>query len=306
MFTTIDNLITHLKKLGYKDLKKKDSRSVFVLTNNKRSDVFNKLINQLGGRKNPVTNFGGSMGHIDIGTFRVAVKPLSKQGLSSAGVDNELNLVSAINFVIKTYGVCDVKFTDGSVNFLANDIKEARRVGEDTAGRKKADLNLYGVNGKVFPVSLKKDNAEYWESADSYWKANAEFYLVQSIKNSKVTVQSIPGNIVKINPSIGVEATDEEAKDAIFGSDISGKGCVVTKTFDGSEFNYDGNKNLLTITVLSVITKLADVPDTKKVWFLIRNDSTRKSIPSYPGTRALATYKSRITSSVYQIPKTKR
>lgn len=306
MFKTIKQLKEYLEKLGYNDLKDKDQRSVFVLTNEKRMDVFNSLLKQLGGRKNPSTTFGGSLGHIDVAGFRIAVKPLSKQGLSSAGVDNEVNLVQAINYVIKQYGVCDVVFSDGSVKFLAKNIKEVKRVGEDTSGRKKADLILNDTNNKSFPISLKKDNAEYWESADSYWKSNAEFFLTKMIKEKKVQVQSLPGNIVKINPSIGIEATDEEAKDAIFGSDIFGKGCIVTKTFSGDEFNYDGSKNLLTISVTNVITKLENVPETKKVWFLIRNDSTRRSIPSFPGTRALATYKSRITANVFQIPKTKR
>lgn len=292
-------------KIGYKDIKDKDARSIFVLTNESRATVFNNLINQLGGKKNADRSFGGSMGHIDIEQYRVGVKPLSAQGAKSAGVQNEANLVQAINYVINEYGTCDVMFTDGTHKFLCKEATLAKQVGADTAGRKKADL-LVMSGSKQYPVSLKKDNAEYWESADTLWKDEAIKYLTDMVAKNKVSVQGIGGGVIKITPNIGVEATQQEATDVIFGSDILGKGCVVTRTFDGTEFKYDGKTNCLIINVSSVITKLSDVPADKKVWFLIRNDSTRKSITGYAGTRALASYKSRINANVLQISVSER
>lgn len=301
-FATLDVLLKHLKSLGYKDLKKKDSRSVFVLTNEKRDTVFANLIKQLGGKKNAMRSFGGSMGHIDVGSFRIAVKPLSMQGTASAGVENETNLVQAINYVIEKYGVCNILFTDGKHKHLIVDAKVAKRVGEDTAGRKKADLTITDGKNKIIPISLKKDNAEYWESADSFWKAEAYHFLHKAVKEGKIKVDNISGGIVKITPNIGIEATPEESKGVIFGSDIlPNKGSVVTRTFESEDFQYTGEDNTLTINCSSVIKKMSDVPESKKVWFLIRNDSTRKSIPSYPGTRALAAYKSRMTANVIKI-----
>jgi len=304
-FANLKALKDYLNKIGYKDIKDKDARSIFVLTNDSRATVFNNLINQLGGKKNPSRNFGGSMGHIDVDQFRVGVKPLSAQGSKSAGVENEANLVQAINYVIQEYGTCDVLFTDGTHKFICKDATLAKQVGADTAGRKKADLLV--MSGSIkYPISLKKDNAEYWESADNLWKDNATKYLTEQVAKNKVSVQGIGGGVVKISPNIGVEATQQEATDVIFGSDILGHGCVVTRTFDGTEFQFNGKTNCLTITASSVITKLSDVPADKKVWFLIRNDSTRKSIPGYAGTRALASYKSRINSNVLQINATER
>jgi len=306
-FTTLDKLIKYLGTIGYKDLKKRDARSVFVLTNDKRDTVFANLMNQLGGTKNPNRTFGGSMGHIDVGTFRVAVKPLSMQGTASAGVANETNLVQAINYVIEKYGVCNVLFTDGKHKHLIVDAKVARRTGEDTAGRKKADLTITDSKNKVVPVSLKKDNAEYWESADSFWRESAKHFLDKAVKDGDVTVQNLAGGVIKITPNIGIEATVEETKSVVFGSDIlPNKGSVVTRTFVGDDFKYTGEDNTLTINCSSVITKLSEIPDSKKVWFLIRNDSTRKSIPNYPGTRALAAYKSRMTGNVIKIPVNER
>ena len=298
-FATLTSLKKYLNDLGYKDLKDKDARSVFVLTNGNRTAVFNALVTQLGGKANPNRSFGGSLGHIDVENYRIGVKPLSKQGSASAGVENEANLVQAINYMVQQYGTIDVIFTDGNRKFMCKEVQTARQVGADTAGRKKADVMVCGT--KEYPVSLKKDNAEYWESADSFWRDNAEKYLTRAVKKGDVKVESLSGGVIKITPNIGVEATDVESVDVIFGSDILGKGCVVTRTFEGNDFRFDGKTNTLTINTSSVITKLSDVPDSKKVWFLIRNDSTRKSIPGYPGTRALAAYKSRITGNVLKI-----
>lgn len=304
-FVKLQALKDYLKKIGYKDIKDKDSRSIFVLTNEKRNTVFNNLLQQLGGTKNPARTFGGSMGHIDVEGYRVGVKPLSAQGTKSAGVENEANLVKSINNIINEYGVCDVLFTDGKHKFLCKEVTTSKQVGADTAGRKKADVLIISAS-KQCPISLKKDNAEYWESADTLWRDNAQKYLTEMVADKKVTVETIGGSVIKISPNIGIEATEEEAKNVIFGSDILGNGCVVTRTFDGSEFKFDGSINTLVINVSSVIVKLSDVPNDKKVWFLIRNDSTRKAIPGYPGTRALASYKSRINNNVLQITTGKR
>lgn len=306
-FGSINSLKAHLKKLGYKDLKDKDLRSVFVLTNENRTVVFNKLLADLGGKKNASRTFGGSLGHIDVGNFRVGVKPLSAQGGKSAGVDNEVIFVNSINEMVEENGNCDLILTDGSKKFKVASVKEAKRVGEDTAGRKKSDVNIITTKGIIIPISIKKDNAEYWESADSFWRENASKFLNAMIADEQVSTQDIGGGAIKLTHNIGIEATDTESTDVIFGSDIlKGKGCVITKTFSGTEFSFDGTKNSIIVDVSNIITKLSDVPDSKTVWFLIRNDSTRKSIPNFPGTRCLASYKSRINKNVIKIPENHR
>jgi hypothetical protein len=52
------------------------------------------------------------------------------------------------------------------------------------------------------------------------------------------------------------------------------------------------------VTVSNIITKLEHVHGDKDVFFLIRNDKTRKSIKEYPGIRVLASYKKRINKNV--------
>ena len=63
----------------------------------------------------------------------------------------------------------------------------------------------------------------------------------------------------------------------------------------------DYKKNTLTITVSSIIRTVADVKGKYNVWFLVRNDRTRKTIENYPGIRVLATYESRINANVLRV-----
>jgi len=303
-FNTLENLKKYVISLGYKDIKVADARSFFILVTGKRETIFNDIIKQLGGKKNSARQFGGSLGHIDVDSFRVGVKPLAAQGSGSAGVDNESFLVKNINSIVKKNGKCDVLFIDGKNKFLCKNVTDSKQVGADTANRKKSDVNIIGDN--TYPVSIKKDNAEMWESADSFWRDNAVKYLTKLIKDKKVSITSIGGGAIALDKGIGIEGTLEETVNVVFGSDILRKGCVITKTFIAADFKFSGKENLLTVNVSSVISKVSDIPDKKQVWFLIRNDSTRKSIPNYPGTRVLAVYKSRINTNVVQIPLSQR
>lgn len=190
-FANLNALKKYLKKIGYTDIKDKDSRSVYVLTNDKKKKVFDTLITQLGGKKNPSTTFGGVMGHIDVGQYRVGVRSLSAQGKKTAGIPNETKLVQAINYVIQEHGegVCDILFTDGTHKFLCKNATLAKWVGNDTSDRKKADLVIVSSSGGQYPISLKQDNAEYWASVDNYWKEAAVEYLTDMIAKKKVSIK---------------------------------------------------------------------------------------------------------------------
>ena len=100
-------------------------------------------------------------------------KPAKKQGKSSAGVDNEQKLVDFINSSAKT-GPINVFFMNKNKTFDVIGCVEAISAGTDTSGRKKSDVNLIDYKGKVYPISIKKDDAEYWESADSYFGQEAK------------------------------------------------------------------------------------------------------------------------------------
>lgn len=288
------DLESTLRQLGYNDLKKLSLNRVAILTDRNREDVLDTLMSDLSEFE-PVRSYDtriSSTGHIEIApNFIISVKPKSRQGGMSAGLENEAKLVNRINEYIQEAGtMIDVIFKDGSKKFICREVASAEEVGRKTLKTEKADVLLVGQ--KDYRVSVKKDNAINWESADKYWKDNAKD-LLKEIKD-KVEIKK-NGDIYSITPNVAKKATTGEAKKVIFGTDIKrGSGCIVTRTFKDSDFKFNEQKNELEIDCSDIIETLADVEEDKYPYFFIRNDSTRRTEGFYPGLRILAVYKKRI------------
>lgn len=294
--TTIETLIALVNSAGYTNLKKISGNKIAVLTEQNRIDVLKDINKKIEGSiydKTPSSE--SSVGKVKIGTFSVLVKPSGKQGSASAGVDNEQFLVDTANQVIKKLGALNIIFKAGVKKFKIQNCISVSSVGADTAGRKKADVVFTSKSGVKYPISIKKDNAETWESADSYFSKEAKTIIDKAIKEKKTKLVS-HGTYYTIEPNIAVTSTSKEKTDVVFGSDLAKKGAVVTKTFSAGDFKM--SDQTLTITVSSIITQLSEVKGDKDVYFFIRNDKTRKSIKEYPGIRILATYKKRINKNV--------
>lgn len=291
---TIETLITTLADIGYKDVKKITDKKVAVLTDKNRVTTLEDIQVKLKGQYDNTPSSESSVGRVRIQQFQILAKPAGKQGKASAGVGNEDFLVDYINEVAKT-GAINVVFKSPNKTYIVNGCKHATSVGTDTAGRKKADVLLHDINGKSYPISIKKDDAETWESADSYFSAEAKQIIEKAIAKNK-TKLVYHNTYYTIEPNIAVTAKLAEKKAVVFGSDLQDGGAVVTKTFASSSFNQVDDT--LTVTVSNIITKLEDVKGDKDVYFLIRNDKTRKSIKEYPGIRVLAAYKKRINKNV--------
>lgn len=243
-----------------------------------------------------------SIGYISVEKWRIAFKPASKQGGSSAGVENEKALVDSINNIIKkTGGACDVIFIDKkNKKFKIIDATKVVQVGADTAGRKKADVLIHTQSGKSIPVSLKKDNAEYWESADSFFGREAGDILKKALKSNKVRLEPIPdmNNVYRLVPEVKIAATLSEKNDTVFGSDLlRDKGCVIQRTFTNTDFVYD--KGVITIQVSFIAQKPSDITGDHDVVFLLRNDKTRTSKNlGISGIRILASYPARAKNAL--------
>lgn len=263
-----------------------------------RADTAKKLAADIGGKVSPDGKSVSANG------ITYEIKPASLQGTASSGVTNEHNLVAAINYVIQNNGrnePINILFTNGTKKYLIKGAVSASSAGSDTANRKKSDVNIQTRTG-ARPINLKQDNAEYWESADTMWGKTSLPFLQGVLAEKRANLIQQASGEVFVEPNIAIEATDEEARDAVFGSDILlMKGAVITRTFVGEDFTWDGATETLTINCSSVITTLQDIPAEKKVFFLIRNASGRKSIPGYPGLRVMAAYKSRITGKTVVI-----
>mgnify|MGYP000182062293 FL=1 len=292
----VDEIQIELKNIGYPELKKVSGKRIAVLTNDNRIDVLEDIVSKLSGAKYDSTpKSDSSAGRVLYKGFTILAKPASRQGKASAGISNEYTFVSGINSVTEN-GPVNVVIKGKNKSFKVMGCVGAEPVGTDTAGRKKADVVLKDTEGNVYPISIKKANAETWESADSYFSEEAARLIKKAVDqgDSQLTERS---GVYFLKPNIAVEATRSEKIDVMFGSDIARNGAIVTGNFSSRSFNLDDE--ILIINCDHVATRLSDIEGTDKdVFFLIRNDKTRRSIREYPGIRVLAAYKKRINRNV--------
>jgi hypothetical protein len=104
--------------------------------------------------------------------------------------------------------------------------------------------------------------------------------------------------VFSITPNLGVPATAREREAVVFGSDILNKGFVVVRTFRGSDFKVIDNGDTLEIKVTKIIDKMSDLKGKYGIYFLIRNDASRKGSKIRPGIRVLAVQATRINKNV--------
>lgn len=224
----------------------------------------------------------------------VVIKDVGKQGDKSAGVANEMELASMLQSVVETYGQANVTFEDErGKKMTIKGCNVVDVVGRDTAERKKADVVLRNEKGGSLPISIKKLDADTWESADSLFGQKAKEIVERLVDEGVVQLIEIGSKVnkrtgektpvYKLSKEIVVEPTPEEAMDAIFGSDLAPKGGVVVQTFKPEHFvQVEDN---VKVDAHAVITKKEDIPESHLMVWLIRNDSTRNN--PMPGLRTL-------------------
>ena len=230
---------------------------------------------------------GSSIGGVKYKNSKFLIKPTGVQGRASAGTENEDVLVNEVKKYLAE-GAKNVIFNGSNKNYVTKNIKEIKDVGYDTASGKKADVVLIG--DKDYPISIKKDNAGFWESSDTRYKAVVN-KLSEKIKNGDYAPQLVfrpyvdkMGNTKEgINlmyndetnqPVSGVIVTDLPSKEEdsiIFGSDDA---VVVYKTFLPSDFELKGDN--LNVKVTKIITDMKDIENFNLEPVVnIRRDVTR-------------------------------
>ena len=302
-------IIDKLQKLGYKNLKPKSGTTLTVLLDDgsarSRLEAMAKIESGLSdsGAEWDRTPIGASsIGVIFVGNSRIMVKPAGRQGRMSGGLDNEDTLRKAVDLAISESGEpINVKFVAGGNDFIVQNVIGAKDAGSDTKGRKKSDLNLVTESGATVPISIKKDNAQYWESADTYWGGKAAEHIEELVKSGKVEMIDM-GGYYNVSPNFAVRASPQERIDVVFGSDILGRGVVVKRTFSSGDFDFDAGSNTLNVSVTEIVADVSDLDGSPMdVWFLVRNDKTRNSVPGYRGIRVLAAYEKRINPNVLRV-----
>ena len=230
---------------------------------------------------------GSSIGGIKYKNAKFLLKPSGVQGRASAGTENEDVLVNEVKKYLQQ-GAKNVIFQGTNQNYVTKNIKEILDVGYDTASGKKADVVLVG--DKKYPISIKKDNAGFWESSDTRYK-DVVLKLSDKIKNGDFAPQLVfkpfvdkmgntkEGINIMFNdetnkPVTGVIVTDLPTKDEqsiIFGSDNA---VVIYKTYLPSDFDLQGVN--LNVKVNNIITDLKQIEELNLEPVLnIRRDVTR-------------------------------
>ena len=219
----------------------------------------------------------------------------------SAGLENEHILVERINKFAQG-GPINVEFSGGGQTFLVKEVKKATHSGRETGGGRKADMILSGASN--IPISLKQDNAERWESVDSWYPEAGGIALLEKAEASgKVkTVQvgrifQMTNAVSKAKVNVATRATVKEARKVVFGSDIIlQRGAVIHKTLRTTDFVMSDDGSTLEINV-SKIMKSHTALRPGDVWFLLTNSSSRTGSRIKPGIRAEAVSSKRTASS---------
>jgi hypothetical protein len=298
-----------LLNLGYEN-QRLDSKyiiSVYV-PKNERLRAIQHISSVLPGAIHDTTYSGSSVGAIKYLGGRIKMRPFGTSAAAAPGLSNESFLVDSVNKFLKNQPTLNTIEFHGTNNasFIISDATELIQVGSDTANRKKADV-IVSCRESDFKLSLKKSSAEYWESADTYFGSAADEIITDLLSQNKISlspttkVDAFGNQIMKLSREIAIRATKAQANDVIFGSDLGGDdGAVLKETFTTSSFSVINNS--LRINCASVILDLADVATDQEVYFLIRNDSSRRR-PNhmYPGIRVTAAYRSRLSSKTLML-----
>ena len=227
------------------------------------------------------------------------------------GVENEIRLVEAIRQVTGAKDAKDLSGEPVNIVFKAKevhtspvevkDVINCKHSGTDTKGRKKADVILVCKGGKEVPISIKQDNAEMWESSDSYFgdyvRDIFERLDLLAQVDYKKTVWNGKGEgynwALEKGSEFKVKVNDRQiVKDVCFGNDILGNGFIVQKTFSESPLELkssDGEVRTFTCPVTFLAMTVDEIINSDHcVYVVCRNNAGRANATmGYRGLRII-------------------
>lgn len=290
-----------LLALGYTNLRWDTSKTVSVMTDENRVSVLEHIAKEFSDFNAKYGPWGqSSVGSVKMDGFTIRARPNMKQGRKAPGLENEETLLRTLAKALSDSPIT-VKITDGTKTKSYRDVTKALASGYDTKNRKKADIILVTKTGRKIPISIKKQNADAWESADVLWGETAMKVIDREVKQGgvKLVKAKRPGAFA-LSKNIAVKASPDEKKQVVFGSDILGKGFVVINTFTSDNFSL--KKNILRITVHKIIDSVNDLCNKYEIFFLVRNNLSRNARKMVPGLRAQAVQATRITRNTLVVP----
>jgi len=230
---------------------------------------------------------GSSIGGVKFKNAKFLLKPTGGQGRASAGTENEDILENEIKKYIEQ-GATILIFDGVNKSYTIEGLKGVKGVGYDVAGGKKADVVIEGNTSH--PISIKKDNAGFWESSDTRYKSVVNT-LSKKIKNGDfapeltfrpfitstgyekegINVMYDETTDKKVTGVIVTDLPENQEESIIFGSDNA---VVVYRSYTPSDFTLEGD--VLRVEVSKIIEDMNDVEEFGLEPVLnIRHDSTR-------------------------------
>lgn len=298
-YASICVIESRLNVLGYTNLKQESSKTISILTDENRVDVLEDVASKfcdMDAKYDPDKG-SSSIGAVTAGIYTIKARPASKQGKNSAGLANEDAFINNIKHFTKDRCITVKISCQHKKQYIYENVVDVEEVGRDTSNRKKADVRLVLHDGTKVPISIKKDNAEMWESADSYYAESAKRIVDLQESLGTIAVEKT-GSVYRIAPNIAVRTSKEEKSAVVFGSDLLGHGFVAVRTFRKSDFELSECGNVLNVNVSKIIDSVDDLTQSNDIFFLIRNDSSRKGSKIRPGLRVLAVSGTRINKKV--------
>ena len=226
-----------------------------LVPRNQRSEYITKM-DAIDGFEYDGSMSGSSIGGVRYKGARFLIKPEGLQGRNAPGLDNEDILVNNIKKYLDE-GAENVIFKGENKDYVCKDVVGVRDVGLDVAGGKKADIIIDGEN-ETYPISVKKLNAGFWESADRRYKSvlmnlldkindgevpplGLRPYLdVQGNEKKGIFVMYDTNTDKKISGVIVTGLPDKEENSIIFGSDNA---VVIYGTYTDNSFKLVGKND---------------------------------------------------------------
>ena len=278
------------KELDLSDDKylRKSGTTYRILVPRPERNKYIELIDKIEGFEYDGSMPGSSIGGIRYKGAKFLIKPVGRQGRSAPGLDNEDVLVKNVRKYLDE-GAKNVIFKGENKDYICKDIIAIDDVGYDVTSGKKADVILRGKT-EDYPISIKKLNAGFWESADRRYKPvlmnlldkindgdipglGLRPYLdVKGNEKEGIFVMYDTNTNKKISGVIVTDLPDREESSIIFGSDNV---VVIYGTYLDSSFKLEG-ENLI-VKVGKILEDLNDVEEFNLEPVLnIRHDSTRQ------------------------------
>jgi len=316
MSLNIRQIEATLKNLGFINLNIKSRNRISILTNDDRSSVLRQValaFSKRGAVYDPfyTTSSGAapsSVGVVLVDNKLIFAKPLNKQGFRSAGISSEIAFLNAINQHLDNgyglYHTITIVLQGGGKRIVIPKVLIAQETVR--SGNLKSDIILIRDGLPNYPISLKKVNAEFWDSSTNLYAYKAISILQTLEQSGETDITRTVGNRVDLGSNIGgiaVRANDAEARMFVFGADIEGNGSVIKQTFSGNNhMNWNDETLTLTISCNKIYETLQDVRNSSDDPYMLIKKSTGSpgfgATREYSGLKFHAVFKKRIHGNV--------